>query len=100
MPPCVRIRPSSTVSSPGPTCFQPVRSLPLNNGFQAPSEPDFFSVVAFFLDRKREWKGRTSNANARKRRIGNLRILAPPNLPPGIVQDFRSGVGGNFKVRE
>src|SRR5467141_1734586 len=35
MPPCVRMRPSSTVMLPGPTCFQPVRSLPLNNGFQA-----------------------------------------------------------------
>src|SRR6266850_8499836 len=28
------MRPSSTVILPGPTCFQPVRSLPLNNGFQ------------------------------------------------------------------
>src|SRR5712664_1222346 len=34
MPPWVRMRPSSTVMLPGPTCFQPVRSLPLNNGFQ------------------------------------------------------------------
>src|SRR5579862_479983 len=31
MPPCVRISPSSTVSPPGPTCFQPVRSLPLKS---------------------------------------------------------------------
>src|SRR2546430_7727664 len=35
MPPCVRMRPSSTVMLPGPTCFQPVRSLPLKSGFQA-----------------------------------------------------------------
>src|SRR5277367_1725637 len=35
MPPCVRIRPSSTVISPGPTCFQPVRSLPLKSGFHS-----------------------------------------------------------------
>src|ERR1700733_7098956 len=28
MPPWVWIRPSSTVSPPGPTCFHPVRSLP------------------------------------------------------------------------
>src|SRR6266478_10238297 len=34
MPPWVRMRPSSTVMLPGPTCFQPVRSLPLNKGFQ------------------------------------------------------------------
>src|SRR5882762_1893990 len=27
--------PSSTVMLPGPTCFQPVRSLPLKSGFQA-----------------------------------------------------------------
>src|SRR6267378_3743227 len=33
MPPCVRMRPSSTVILPGPTCFHPVRSLPLNKGF-------------------------------------------------------------------
>src|SRR5579864_9818396 len=31
MPLCVRMRPSSTVSPPGPTCFQPVKSLPLNS---------------------------------------------------------------------
>src|SRR5260370_40534868 len=35
MPPCVRIRPSSTVMLPGPTCLQPVRSFPLKSGFQA-----------------------------------------------------------------
>src|SRR6266480_2943991 len=35
MPPCVRMSPSSTVMLPGPTCFQPVRSLPSNSGFQA-----------------------------------------------------------------
>src|SRR6266481_7282752 len=34
MPPCVRMRPSSTDISPGPTCFQPLRSLPLKRGFQ------------------------------------------------------------------
>src|SRR6266852_1260834 len=28
------MRPSSTVMLPGPTCFQPVRSLPLKSGFQ------------------------------------------------------------------
>src|SRR6266478_6128678 len=35
MPPSVRMRPSSTVMLPGPTCFQPVRSLPLKSGFHA-----------------------------------------------------------------
>src|SRR5260370_15550496 len=35
MPPCVRMSPSSTVMLPGPTCFQPARSLPLKSGFQA-----------------------------------------------------------------
>src|SRR5882672_9988014 len=35
IPPCVRMRPSSTVMLPGPTCFQPVRSLPLKSGFHA-----------------------------------------------------------------
>src|SRR6266478_4479848 len=37
MPPCVRMKPPSTVMLPGPTCFQPVRSLPLKRGFQAGS---------------------------------------------------------------
>src|SRR2546428_6079779 len=35
MPPCVRMSPSSTVMLPGPTCFQPVRSLPLKSSFHA-----------------------------------------------------------------
>src|SRR5262245_55661009 len=35
MPPWVLISPSSTVSAPGPTCFQPVRSLPLNSCFHS-----------------------------------------------------------------
>src|SRR5215468_1994136 len=35
IPPYVLIRPSSTLSPPGPTCFQPVRSLPLNSCFHA-----------------------------------------------------------------
>src|SRR5215475_7713306 len=35
MPPCVRISPSSTVSLPGPTCRQPVKSLPLKSGCQS-----------------------------------------------------------------
>src|SRR6516162_550301 len=34
IPPWVLIRPFSTVMEPGPTCFHPVRSLPLNSGFQ------------------------------------------------------------------
>src|SRR5215831_8325052 len=29
------MRPSSTVMLPGPTCFQPARSLPLNRGFHS-----------------------------------------------------------------
>src|SRR5271170_227072 len=35
MPPCVWIRPFSTVMFPGPTCFQPFKSLPLNSGFHS-----------------------------------------------------------------
>src|SRR3954453_3076479 len=35
MPPCVWIKPSSTVISPGPTCFQLSRFLPLNNSFHS-----------------------------------------------------------------
>src|SRR2546422_11601344 len=35
MPPCVRMSPSSTVMLPGPTCFQPIRSLPMKSGFHA-----------------------------------------------------------------
>src|SRR5580692_7324775 len=35
MPPCVRIKPSSTVMAPGPTCFQPAKSLPLKSCFHA-----------------------------------------------------------------
>src|SRR5579885_1688013 len=31
MPPCVRIRPSSTTMDPLPTCCQPVRSFPLKS---------------------------------------------------------------------
>src|SRR6185312_7461237 len=31
MPPWPRIRPFSTSIDPGPTCFQPLRSLPSNN---------------------------------------------------------------------
>src|ERR1700674_4591433 len=36
MPPWVRIIPSSTVSPPGPTCFHPVRSFPLNSCCHSP----------------------------------------------------------------
>src|SRR5579864_5246690 len=39
MPPCVRMRPSSTVSPPGPTCFHPVRSLPLKSCCHFPVSP-------------------------------------------------------------
>src|SRR6266404_8499712 len=42
MPPWVLMRPSSTVSPPGPTCFQPVRSLPLKSCFQS----DFWAWAA------------------------------------------------------
>src|SRR5579863_1406738 len=31
IPPCPLIRPFSTSIDPGPTCFQPLRSLPSNN---------------------------------------------------------------------
>src|SRR5678809_291272 len=33
----VSMRPSRTIMSPGPTCFHPVRSLPLKRGFQSAS---------------------------------------------------------------
>src|SRR5437016_4633312 len=36
MPPLVLITPSCTVISPGPTCFHPTRSFPLNNCFHSP----------------------------------------------------------------
>src|SRR5438552_16558529 len=36
MPQWVRIKPSSTVIFPGPTCFHPTRSFPSNNCFQSP----------------------------------------------------------------
>src|SRR6266851_747075 len=36
MPPWVRISPSSTLSPPGPTCFHPVRSFPLNSCCHSP----------------------------------------------------------------
>src|ERR1700758_2200217 len=39
MPPCVRIKPSSTLSPPGPTCFHPVRSLPLKSCCHLPGSP-------------------------------------------------------------
>src|SRR5437016_14571014 len=35
MPPCVWIKPSSTLISPGPTCFQFSKFLPLNNCFHS-----------------------------------------------------------------
>src|SRR5690242_953910 len=37
IPPCPRISPFSTLMEPGPTCFQPVRSLPLKSSRQAVS---------------------------------------------------------------
>src|ERR1017187_2443324 len=37
--------PSSTVISPGPTCFQPVRSLPLKSCFHPPLCPDAAQVI-------------------------------------------------------
>src|ERR1700751_1280672 len=35
IPPCVRMSPSSTVISPGPTCFHPTRSLPSKSCFHS-----------------------------------------------------------------
>src|SRR6266436_4113079 len=67
MPPCVRMRPSSTVMLPGPTCFQPARSLPLKSGFQAG-----------VCGRAEAMKKRTVKAN-RAVRVGGFRIaMIPP----------------------
>src|SRR5216683_134591 len=67
MPPCVRMRPSSTVMLPGPTCFQPARSLPLKSGFQAG-----------VCGRAEAMKKRTVKAN-RAVRVSGFRIaMIPP----------------------
>src|SRR5271167_3003713 len=68
MPPCVRIKPSSTVISPGPTCFQPVKSLPLKSCFHA-------GVCA------RAAANSIAVLRTQARAMANLRTMLPPPIP-------------------
>src|SRR5579863_2167358 len=71
IPPCVWISPFSTVMLPGPTCFQPLRSLPLNSCCQG------FSGC--------EYPGSASTPTADKSKKNKLRIHSPS--PANILQD-------------
>src|SRR5271167_4960172 len=61
------MRPSSTVMSPGPTCFQPVKSLPLKSCFHA-------GVCARAAANSR------AVLNTQARQIPTLRTMLPPPM--------------------
>src|SRR5690242_19958820 len=75
------MRPSSTVISPGPTCFQPTRSFPSNNCFHSP-DCAWTNVVI-----------RASNAmtNARKRAcmMGSLLCVKRRNVLRSRIIDLQ-----------
>src|SRR5208283_4960338 len=104
MPPCVRMRPSSTtVSPPGPTCFQPVRSLPLKSCCHLSGSPlqTFSSAANASAARPRNTKTQTM----KRFNIGNLLdegFLGQTNLlaPALGINGGKEWVGGRSQVTD
>src|SRR5256885_3308333 len=92
MPPCVRISPSSTVSSPGPTCFHPVRSFPLNSCRHALD----FTVADFSL--VCEWPAMTPSATSKTPTPLLKRILLPMGSPLHRTTYYRMAASARQKL--